>query len=311
MLSVRLLALPAFDFPKVRHEGRSAERNAAAFCQETEFKELQGTTMRQKQEAASIVYRDGDGMVRRDLGSGKPDNLQGAVMFEQVVEPGEEVCAIGTWSAAHGGLVVDPRAGRESIRLRKGRPSGAAKFFFSTFGRLVRATLATGVVAFALLVLFTLIPLDAVETRHPQFVPSWIEVRIESLIDREVHPRIAAAGMTPLPERGENGLEVGRATGRIRKGGEEVAVTRAVATSAEGGVRVEVFNGARPVGTLLVSSSGEWLGGELLGRPTHALGASQRAFRSLPTHRGKIAGRLNFVEGDLAARIRFHAELDR
>jgi hypothetical protein len=38
---------------------------------------------------------------------------------------------------------------------------------------------------------------------------------------------------------------------------------------------------------------------------------SEASFRPLPTHRGKIAGRLNFAEGDLAARVRFHAELDR
>jgi hypothetical protein len=215
MHSVRLLALPAFEFPKIRQEGRDAERNAAAFFEETEFEELEGTTVRQKLEAANAVYRDTDGVVRRDLGSGKPANLQGAVMFEQVVEPGEEVCAIGTWSAAHGGLVVDPRALRNSIRLRKGRPAGAAGFVFSSAGKLVKATIATGVVAIALLVLFTLIPLDAVEARRPDFAPSWMEVRIEALIDRELHPRIAAAGMAVVSARTESALEVGRATGRI------------------------------------------------------------------------------------------------
>ena len=308
MLSVRLLALPTFEFPKVRHEGREAEKNAAAYCEETEFEEFEGATARQKLEAVNAPYRDSDGVVRRDLGRGKPPALKGAVMFEQVVQPGEEVCAIGTWSAAHGGLVVDPRAWRSSIRLRKGRPEGFGGFFFSTVGRLVKAAIATCVVAIALLILFTLIPLDAVEARHPDFEPSWVEVRIESLIDREVHPRIAAAGITPLPKRTEVGVDVGRATGRIRFEGEEVAVTHAVATSAENGVQVELFGDARPVGWVLVSSSGELLSGELLGLPIDAQAA---AFRSLPTHQGKIAGRFNFYRQDLAARVRFHAELDR
>ena len=307
MQSVRLLALPTFDFPKARLEGKEAEQNAAAFCEEAEFKELEGTTVRQKLEAANAAYRDSDGVVRRDVGSGKPPSLKGAVMFEQVVQPGEEVCAIGTWSAADGGLVVNPRAWQSSIRLRKGRPEGAAGFFFSTFGRLVKAAIATGVVAIALLVLFTFIPLDDVEARHPEFVPSWMEVRLESLIDREVHPRIAAAGIAPLPDRTEVGVDVGRANGRIRAGGEEVAVTRAVATSAETGVRIELLDDVRPVGSLLVSTSGELLSGELLGLPIDVQAA---AFRSLPTHQGKIAGRFNFYRQDLAARVRFHAELD-
>jgi hypothetical protein len=167
--------------------------------------------------------------VRRDAGNARNTTLGGARLYEQLVEPGDVVSVVGTWSAARGGLIVEPGKG-DSLRLWKGKPPGLGSLAFFSVGDLLKAAIAFAVVLIPLAALHAFVSLDVVEGFRPDFQASWPEVRIESILDAELRPRIAAAGLGPVPEVDPGrGLAAGEAQGRILAGdlaGRKIGVSR-------------------------------------------------------------------------------------
>jgi hypothetical protein len=172
--SIRLLALPVLDVQKNLPSGEAVVRHAEEYVRDSEF--------------PKEISKD-DGTVRQDRGpSGKPQSLKHSMFAEQVVKPGDVVCAIGEYSAARAGLL--------SVRLEKGEPRSMI------FGR-VRAlggSLMNGLVTIALVVavltaLYASVPLNAKR-------PSWLEARLEDLLDERVRQPIGRADLLPpLPSR--------------------------------------------------------------------------------------------------------------
>jgi hypothetical protein len=231
--SIRLLGFPQLAFPNVRVTGEAAVRHAEEYVRTTEF--------------PKEVNKD-DGTVRRDQGpSTKPHSLKRAIFYEQVVKPGDTVCAIGTYSAARGTL--------SSVRLEKWEP-GRMMFsrVFALGGSLMNAAVMLALVAAALTALYAFIPLNAPK-------PSWFEVRFEDLLDEHVRQPIFRADLLPIP-RVEAGtiLVPGEARGRIRTSAGEANITRANAKVSEGGLEIFLYEGDNQVAVLNVSRSGELRG---------------------------------------------------
>jgi hypothetical protein len=139
------------------------------------------------------------------------------------------VSVVGTWSAARGGLIVEPGKG-DSLRLWKGKPPGLGSLAFFSVGDLLKAAIALAVVLIPMAALHAFVSLDVVEGFRPDFQASWPEVRIESILDAELRPRIAAAGLGPVPEVDPGrGLAAGEAQGSILAGdlaGRKIGVSR-------------------------------------------------------------------------------------
>ena len=286
--SIKLLALPQLDFKKEHVSGEVALRNAAEYIRKTEF---------HVPKDRRAIYTDDDGAVRQDVGrrSDVPA-LQSALMTEQVVKPGEEVCAFGRYSEQRGGLVVDERAPLHSVRMVKSAPSllmaGRA---WAMFTNLIGAAISIAIVAIALTALYAVVPLEVVAQ------PSWAEIRIESLLDDRVRPRVARyASMLPVSAELGSGLVAGEARGRIKTASGEIAITRAATERTDEVIEVALFNRDRIVAILMMDQSGRLLATELLSKNVQ-VPASKFTSRRIGN---ELAGRLSWVEGGIHAVFR-------
>jgi hypothetical protein len=282
--AIRLLALPELDFKKSRVTDDGARRNAEEYIRTTEFLKPGADPSKSFKDIWSI-YTDDDGAVRQDLGPSNETKLDRALLIEQVVKPGETVCAFGRYSAARGGLVVDAKAPLHSVRLTKGEPGAImGSRLRKMTGEFIAGTALLAAVALALAGFYALVPLDVVAN------PSWTEIRIEDVIDRHVRPRLAAhASMLPTVISLGDALQRGEARGRIR----EWTVTRARAEAAEGAVEVTLFDGDKAVAVLTLVS-GELREVKVLSE-TIDVPPSRFTFRRIGEN--EFAGRLSWADG--------------
>jgi hypothetical protein len=129
----RLLGFPALDGFDTPLSKPGHFSNAGSWLAETPFEDMTG--LRAVTAGSGEVLPDDEGAVRRDWRTAGDDFAlvpRRHQLTEAVVRDGEEVCAVGVYSAAEGGLVPDPSLGLKLIRgdgeavaqqMRRGEPS--------------------------------------------------------------------------------------------------------------------------------------------------------------------------------------------
>ena len=253
--SIRLLALPELiDLPKDQLSGTAVQR-AEDYVRITEFQPFNRDVKKIFDDLYS-AYRDGDGTLRQDRGLRvKKPSLSDAVMAEQILRPNDTICAIGVYSSERGGLVADPAAVRHSVTIEKAEPLKLIlRRFRAIGGALMNAVLMLAIVAAALAVLYTIVPLDSVERADI----SWLEIGIEDVVDDRLRTPLVNAGM-PMFVQPEPGawLDAGEARGRIRNGAKEATVTNAIAQWQQRQLAIQFLDGATPAGAITMSPAGE------------------------------------------------------
>jgi hypothetical protein len=143
--SVRILGFPMMEgFPKTSYDDETGRKNAAAYLAATELKDMQGFHPGTIIQEIKELLTDDDGQVRKDWKMTDDRDLSDKQLREQVVAPGDQVCAIGRWSAARHGLI--PPAG-SVIRLLQGDPQKIVSGLWrKTIGNLIGALIVGAIV---------------------------------------------------------------------------------------------------------------------------------------------------------------------
>jgi hypothetical protein len=295
--SIKLLALPELDFKKERITGEAALRNAAEYIRTTEFKVPDAANIRAAFKDFREVYADDDGAVRQDIGR-RVDvpALHNVFMVEQVLKPGQEVCAFGRYSAQRSALVVDPAAPLHAVRIVKSAPSALiAGRAWAMVTNLIAALITLAIVVLALTALYAIVPLDVV------MQPSWTEIRIEKILDEHVRPRIATyASMLPVNMELGSFLSAGDARGRIKAGNGELPITRAGAEPGDETIEVALFSGDKIVVIMTMDRAGRLLATKLLSK-TVQVPPSDFVSRLIGD---ELVGRVSWSDGGLHAVFR-------
>jgi hypothetical protein len=92
-------------FPKITLTTDEARQNAATFIAGTPFTEMKGFHPGLIYHEIKDLLTDDDGEVRKDWRMTDDRDLSDKHLHEQLVAPGEQVCAIGRWSAEKRGLI--------------------------------------------------------------------------------------------------------------------------------------------------------------------------------------------------------------
>jgi len=141
--SINLLGFPLLEgFPKTTIDSDAARQNAAAYIASTAFTDMQGFHPGQIYQQIRDVLTDDDGHLRKDWKMTEDRDLSDKYLTEQIVVPGEQVCVIGSWSAAKHGLVPGGTDG--VIQLLRGDPQ---KVGSNLWGKCIRNVIGGLVVA--------------------------------------------------------------------------------------------------------------------------------------------------------------------
>ncbi|HEV7426074.1 MAG TPA: ankyrin repeat domain-containing protein [Thermoanaerobaculia bacterium] len=147
--SVRIFGFPLLEgFPKRPYDSDEGRRNAAAYLESTPLKDMQGFHPGTIIHEIKELLTDDDGQFRKDWKMTDDRDLSDKHLHEQLVSPGDQVCAIGRWSAAKHGLI--PPAGGV-IRLLQGDPQKIVSGLWrkcagGVVGGLIVAALVNGAV---------------------------------------------------------------------------------------------------------------------------------------------------------------------
>jgi hypothetical protein len=143
--SVRIFGFPLLEgFPKRSYDTEEGRRNAAAYLEATPQTDMQGFHPGTIFHEIKELLTDDDGQFRKDWKMTEDRDLSDKHLSEQVVEPGDQVCAIGRWSAARHGLI--PPAGAV-IRLLQGDPQKIVSGLWrKCIGNLIGALIVAAVV---------------------------------------------------------------------------------------------------------------------------------------------------------------------
>lgn len=313
--SIKLLAYPDLQTPKDHPAGLAIVANANEYVGATQFQQLSGTPIREAFKRFMDQFQDDDGSIRVDERVPANDvDLSDAFFMEQLLRPGDEVCAIGLYSAQRGGLVPDPGAQLHPVTLRRGEPRRLRSAGYrSAIGYLIGGVLILTLATAALAALAIFVPLDATESMSETFDASWPEVRFERLVERRGRVPLRKAGM----------LETGtvlvslpslEARGRFRVGSQEHRVAEAKAVRVEDDTEIS-FDGGRAVLVLGPDRTPKRL--RLLDRDldpaTFAEALDVTVHGSLEED-GEISGRVTYVseqQPDTLCRIRFRCRFER
>lgn len=264
--TVRLLALPHLALDEELCAGDEAKRNAARWLQQTTFSGEPGR-MFGDIRLPDTVLRDENGAVQWNVGQGNPESLGKVMLHERVVKPGDVVCAIGRYSTARGGLVVDPNARGYSIELRTAKPLTVSAALLGSVGNVVKAAIALAIAAAGLIALHTYVPLGLIEIERDGFRPSWVEVQVDDLIQAHVRGRIQQAGFFPdIEMQPGRALPVGEARGWVKSANGEAEIRRAELRRVEDTYDVLFYDAEGSlVGAIKISKRGELLRALVLG----------------------------------------------
>ena len=108
--SIKLLGFPELEgFDTETQEGEAEFENARAYIAATTFEDMQGlSALRNVWGAVKERIADDDGNVRKDWQMvEKSYDISDSTLTEEIIVSGDQVCAIGVYSAAKGGIVSD------------------------------------------------------------------------------------------------------------------------------------------------------------------------------------------------------------
>jgi len=114
--SYRLLAFPVLDISNPFVDASTARRNAEAYIAATQFETRNAAIS--NRPTAQREWTGDDGAFRGDS-KGLDVIIPSRCQFsEQVVAQGEQVCVLGLYSKARGGIVLDPNWARQTQLMR-------------------------------------------------------------------------------------------------------------------------------------------------------------------------------------------------
>jgi hypothetical protein len=209
--SVRILGFPLLEgFPKKSYSTDEGRKNAAAYLEATELKDMQGFHPGTIIHEIKELLTDDDGQFRKDWKMTEDRDLSDKQLREQMVAPGDQVCAIGRWSAAKRGLI--PPAGGV-IRLLQGDPQKIVsglwrKCVGGVIGGLIVAAVVNGAV-------YTLLQVAAGKSKLFAETP----VATHSIHANEMIDAVSAGNMAAVENLFANGTGVNvRDSGRTTLG---------------------------------------------------------------------------------------------
>ena len=147
--SIRILGFPLLEgFPKRPFDTEEGRKNAAAYLESTAQTDMQGFHPGTMFHEIKELLTDDDGQFRKDWKMTADRDLTDKHLHEQMVAPGDQVCAIGRWSAMKHGLI--PPAGGV-IRLLQGDPQKIVsglwrKCIGNAIGAIIVAAVVNGAV---------------------------------------------------------------------------------------------------------------------------------------------------------------------
>jgi hypothetical protein len=206
--SINLLGFPLLEgFPKTSFDTEEGRRNAAAYLESTPLTNMEGFHPGTIYHEVKELLTDDDGQFRKDWKMTEDRDLTDKHLYEQVVAPGDQVCAIGRWSAEKHGLT--PPAGGV-VRLLQGDPQKVVKGLWgkciaNLIGCLIVAGLVNGAV-------YTLLQVAAGKSKI------WADTPIakHSIHRDEMHEAVSSgniAGAETLMNNG-TGIDVRDSSGR-------------------------------------------------------------------------------------------------
>ena len=145
--AIRLLGFPLLQgFENINFDTEEGRKNAAAYLEATQFTDMEGFHPGAIYHELKDLLTDDEGQFRKDWKMTEDRDLSNKHLHEQIVAPGEQVCAIGIWSAAKHGLVP---SGVNVIRLLRGDPQQVistlrGKCVANVIGALIAAAIANG-----------------------------------------------------------------------------------------------------------------------------------------------------------------------
>jgi hypothetical protein len=238
--TMKILALPELDVPEKFCRGAEAERNAAEFVAATEF-------------TVPIPFKPADTKsprVRYDHRRSHPEKVEYASLFEKVVTPGQEVCAIGMYSAAEGGLTHEPDTLVPTLKLMKGDTDAIQRTLLRrSIGNALGGLFFIALTLIGVALLYIYVPLEAGEQMSRNRTTWWWEVRLERFIDKELKrpPHNKRQELTPTM------LSAGEAHGRIEVAGREVNPTAATASYEHKTYTVAITDGSVTVANATIN----------------------------------------------------------
>lgn len=293
---IRLLAYPDLKFAQQSIPAEQALPNAREYMQETQFQESSVANIGKSLDQLLDIYKDDDGSIRYDNRMPSNTNIETCLFFEKVVRPGDEVCAIGLYSAQRGGIV--PNVANPLIHQATLEPGGGdaplQRARKGAIGYSIGAAIFLGVLAGAGLIFMANVPLEEAEQQNPQMNPTWPEIRLEWFVDRWVRTPMRQAGMISAATFSNN-LSTGTARGRV----EDTTVSRAEATRRAGLTTVRLGDDTV---VLTIDSHNRPLQLRILGRDVPVQSAPLEVIQE----ERAVTGRLN-VPGELACHVAFRA----
>ncbi len=241
---IRLFAAPDLEFKDPPLGSREHHQNFREYVARTNFTKRHMTDIRSELAELKKILADDDGRIRYDIRrDDERSDLSMLTLTEKTLAPGDEVVAIGRYSATRGALVPDESAMLYPVKISKGPPEEAMR---KTKRSGAETFLSCGCllpVVIAAIAAMAMLPLSAIEQRFPEKDPSWIEVQLETKLRKELIQR-------GLPhDEGDYAvvLEPGEARGKVRIGDRTGYLRRATATGVEGGADVTLSGDATNV----------------------------------------------------------------
>ncbi len=141
--NLRILGFPTLeDFAEVHLREAEAWNNAESYLRSTPFEKAGFTRVFSE---VKDLFTDDDGYIRKDWRMAGDDFVLDPdlhTLKEKVVKDGEEVCALGFYSAEKGGLVQGFSKGGEGITIVRGGVEAARKRFKGNVGQNIGAGIA-------------------------------------------------------------------------------------------------------------------------------------------------------------------------
>jgi hypothetical protein len=281
--AVKLLAWPELDVPETNCRGDELRRNALEFVARTPF------TIPQMFKP-DVTTSPG---VRYDHQNASPDNtLQYANLYESVLRPGEEVCALGWYSATEGGLTHEPGQLVPSLTIMNGDATAIQRRLVRRCtGNFIGGMIFVTAAAAGMFALYASIPLEASEQMSPNRTTWWWEARLERLIDRHMK----------RDETVPTNFVAGHAHGRIVVGNREVRPTIASATR-DGKIATVTFDNGDATATIDTNSN-RLVQLDLLGTTV----AQEAELEVLNDDTQSIEGRITLLGENARCRLAFKA----
>jgi hypothetical protein len=112
--------------------------NAERYVAETRFETISLGDADVLARSVHASFDDREGQLRRDVRLAAAGSIRDATLQEMIVPDGAEVCAVGTWSTTHGGL-VQKLGTREMMVIYAGGAEGAVARLTASMKRYLRS----------------------------------------------------------------------------------------------------------------------------------------------------------------------------